>query len=834
MSALLADVGFALRTLRRGPLFATVAILSLGIGANTAIFTLLEQMLLRTLPIRNPESLVMLYQRGPHNGSNMGERMQSYPIYRDSQQKAAPLAEVLCRRQVNASVGVGNQTERVDAEMVSGNYFSMLGVRPALGRVFSAAEDDRVYQGHPVAVLSYDYWQRRFAGDPKIIGQKILVNNFPINVVGVSAAGFSGLDPVRSPQIRVPILMKPALLPEWKWLEMEDRRSRWVQVFARLRPGYTVESAQAPLHGLYQQLREYEATLPAAAKWTAFARQEFLTKVQLIIEPAATGYSGLRNSFSTALIVLMCTVGLVLLIACANVANLLIARAFARQKEIAVRLSIGTSRAQLVRQLLIESLLLSIAGAAAGIALAFALTRGLIAMVPSEGNPLLIQPTPDLRILGFTLVVSVVTGLLFGLLPALNASRPDLWNTLKDTVGAVAGTGGSSLYLRKGLVAAQVALSFLLLFGAGLFVRSLQNLKTTDKGFQQPDNLVTFQLSPALNGYDTPRVVQLYRDLLENLRATPGVKAAAIASVPLLHGWEWDSSISVEGHTAKGGEDMQAFTNSLSPGYFETMGIRLLEGRDFTRMDVKDEARVAVFNRQFAEHYFPGRSAVGRRLGRGGAPGTKLDVEIIGVVENTLYEGPREGIRRQVFVPHYGNGSVAFYVRVGMGSDAAYRAVRNEVRKLDAGLPLYEVKTLEGQLDQTLLTERLIAFLSAGFGLLAMLLAAVGLYGVMAFVVARRKKELGILMALGARPGAVLWMILREVLVLLGIGLAVGLPAAMALGQSVASQLYGVPPRDAWVAASAVLGLAAVPIAAGLIPAQCASRVDPIVALFYE
>ncbi len=831
---MLAELRYALRTLSRSPLFAAVAILSLalGIGANTAIFTLIDQILLRKLPVWNPDSLVMLYQRGAHNGSNMGDRMHSYPIYRDYQQKAAPLAEVLCRRLISTSVSIDNQTERVDAEMVSGNYFAMLGVKPEIGRVFSSEEDDRVYSGHPVVVLGYDYWVSRFSSDPAVLGKKMLVNNYPMTIVGVSARGFAGIDPARSPQIRVPVLMKPQMAPEWTWVNMEDRRSRWVQVFARLKPGYTVESAKAPLQGLFMQIREYESTLPAAAKWSPYAKQQFM-KGTLNVEAAATGYSSLRNSFSTALIVLMCMVGLVLLIACANVANLLIARAFARQKEIAVRLSMGASRWQLVRQLLVESLLLSFIGGAAGIALAMALTRGLLSLIPTEGNPLLIQPRPDLRILAFTFVLTCLTGILFGLLPALRASKPDLWSTLKDTVGAVAGAGGS-LYLRKGLVAAQVALSFLLLFGAGLFVRSLQNLQTTDTGFREIDNLVTFQLAPALNGYDGPRGETLYRNLLERLRGVPGVRSAAMATVAVLHNDEWDSSIAVEGHQAKDGEDMQAFMNSLSPGYFTTMGTPMIEGRDFDERDIKKDSNVAIVNRKFAEHYFPGRSAIGRHFGFGGGPGTKLNIEIIGVADNSLYEGPRQGVRRQAFIPKLGNGSAAFYVRAAMGSSAAYAAVRSTVKGLDATLPISELRTLGDQLDQTLLTERLIALLSAGFGMLATILASIGLYGVMAFVVARRTEERGIRMAGGARPGAVIWMVMREVLVLLGIGLCVGVPAAIGLGQYVAAQLYGVKPSDPWIAGLTVVLLASVSAVAGLVPARRASRIDPMLALRFE
>jgi predicted permease len=834
MTSLWPDLRFSLRAIRRSPLFASVAILSLalGIGANTAIFTLMDQLMLRLLPIKDPDQLVMLYQRGSHNGNNMGDRMHSYPIYQDLQQKAAPFSEVLCRRLVSTSISVDNQTERVETEMVSGNFFTMLGVKAAAGRVFNSHDDDRVVLGHPVVVLSYDYWQTRFARDPNAVGKKILVNNYPMTIVGVSAPGFAGIDPAVSPQIRVPILMEHAMVPEWSWMQPSDRRTRWVQVFARLKPGYTVDSARAPVQGLFHQIREYETTLPAAKTWSAYMRDQFL-RGTIHVEKAATGYSSLRNNFSTALIVLMCMVGLVLLIACANVANLLIARAFARQKEIAVRLSMGASRGQLVRQLLVESMVLSFAGGLAGVLLAIAMTRGLLALVPNDGNPLLISGQPDLRILLFTLLLTFLTGLIFGLVPALRASRPDLWTTLKDAVGSIAGSGGT-LFLRKGLVTAQVALSFLLLFGAGLFVRSLHNLKAVDTGFRDLDNLVTFQVSPALNGYDVPRTVHFYEELLAHIRSLPGIKSAAFASVALLHADEWDSSTMVEGHKEKDGEDMQAFMNAVSPGYFETMGIPIKEGRDFDRRDIKDNSKVAIVNERFARHFFGDKSAVGRHLGRGGGPGTKLDTEIVGVVGDTLYEGPREGVRRQVFIPDWGNQGVAFYVRAGLGSTSAYASLRSEVKKLDASMPVYELKTLGGQLDETLLTERLVALLSAGFGLLATLLAAMGLYGVMAFVVARRTKELGVRMALGAQPASVIWLVMKDVLLLLVLGLAVGIPAAIALGRLVAAQLYGIKVNDPGIACASIGVLIVVACLAGFIPAQRASRIDPILALRYE
>lgn len=834
MTGLLADLKFALRTLRRSPLFTGIAILSLalGIGANTAIFTLMDQLMLRLLPVKDPENIVMAYQRGPHNGSNMGDRMNSYPLYQDYQQKAEPFAEVFCRRLAQASMSVDNQTELVQTEMVSGNFFTALGVQPALGRVFNSKEDDQIHNGHPVVVLSYEFWATRFAGDRQIVGKKILVNNYPMTIVGVSSAGFNGLDPSRSPQIRVPIQMKPTIMPTQTWISTGDRRVRWVQVFARLKPGYTAETAEPSVNALFLQIRQYEMTLPAAKDWKEYDRQQFM-KGTAKLERAATGYSGLRNRFSKALVVLMCMVGLVLLIACGNVANLLIARAVARQKEIAVRLSIGASRGQLIRQLLVESLLLSAIGGVCGIFLAFWITRGLLALIPTEGNPLLLQPNPDARILLFTIGLSLVTGLIFGLVPALRASRPDLWSTLKDAVGSVAGSGGS-VAIRKGLVTVQVALSFLLLFGAGLFVRSLQNLKDTDTGFREIDKLVSFQVAPALNGYSVPRGRQFFQDVQRNLEALPGVTAAGYSAVSLLSSDEWDSSMSVEGHTAQDGEDMQAFMNALSPNYFKAMGIPILEGRDFDSRDqAADESRVCIVNKKFAEHFFKGKSAIGRHVGWGSGPKTKLSIEIVGVVGDSLYEGPREGVHRQVFLPNSGNGSVAFYVR-GQNAETLYPPVRAEVKKLDAAMPIYSLRTLGTQLDQTLLTERLIAMLSAGFGGLATLLAAIGLYGVMAFVVARRTKEIGIRMALGAEAGSVVWLVMKEVVLLLAIGLAVGVPAALGLGRYVSTQLYGVKAYDPGVGGIAIVVLVSVAALAGLVPAHRASRIDPLLALRYE
>jgi predicted permease len=830
------DVKYALRALMRSPMLTGVAMLSLalGIGANTAIFTLLDQLLLRLLPVSRPEELVMIWSTGPHMGNNRGSRAASYPMYQDFAKRAEAFSFVFCRYLTPLSITVDGSTERAQAELVSGNYFQALSVGPALGRVFSPEEDDRNYKGHPVVVLSHNYWVERFHGDRSILGKKILVNNYPMTIVGVSAAGFVGVDPSRAPNIRIPIQMKPEMTPGWD--SLGDRRSQWIQMFARMKPGYTVESARASLQPLFKSILDYEITLEKMRDATAYQRTRFLDR-KVRVEAAATGYSQMRERFATALIVLMCMVGLVLLIACFNVANLLIARAVARRKEIAVRLAMGAGRAQLLRQLLVESVLLSLAGGALGLLLSVWTIRGLLSFLPSDGVTMTLRATPDTRILVFNFVLASATGILFGLAPALQSMRLDLWTTLKDAAGAVAGAG-SSVRFRKALVTGQVALSFLLLAGAGLFVKSLGNLKDTDTGFHRMDNLVTFQVDPALSGYSVPQRKQFNKNVLQQLQSLPGVTSASYAVVPLLAGNEWDSSMSVEGHQAKDGEDMQAFMNSVSPGYFKTMGVPLLAGRDFDSRDEGEKTTVVIVNRKFAEHFFGSiEKAIGRHTGFGGAPGTKLEMEIVGVVENSLYEGPREGVRRQAFVADQQSrfpAPASFYVRTSVPSSAMFGSVRQIVKGVDSSMPVFELKTLENQLDETLSTERLIAALSTSFGALATLLAAIGLYGVMAFVVANRTKEIGLRMALGAQQSSVVWLVTREVLLLLGAGLVIGSLVAYGLSGYVYAQLFNVPAGDVWTAMAAMAVLAAIAAAAGFVPARRATSVDPIQALRYE
>jgi predicted permease len=835
MARIWLDFRFALRNLRRSPLFALVATASLavGIGANTAIFTLIDQLLLRLLPVRNPEQLVMIWSTGPHLGNNRGARASSYPMYQDYQRRAPAFSHVFCRYQTSASLTFNGQTERVYAELVSGNYFQALGVLPAAGRLFTPEQDDRTYKGHPAVVLSYPYWISRFAGDPNVVGRKISVNNYPMTIVGVSADGFLGLDPAHSPQIRVPIQMKPIMTPGWD--DLGNRRSQWIQIFARMKPGYTLASAQASLQPLFHQILVDELAQPEMRDASEYSRKRFLAR-QVRLEAAGSGYSPMRQSYSTPLIVLMCMVGLVLLIACFNVANLLIAQTMARQKELAVRLAVGASRSQIVVQLLLESLLLSAAGGVAGLLLSMGMIRGLLRFLPKGDYPLMLRTEPDLRILAFNTALALLTGMLFGLAPALQSMRVELWSTLKDVVGAMGGSS-SSARLRRLLVVAQITCSFVLLAGAGLFVKTLANLKSAHSGFRDIENIVTFQVDPALNGYSVARMQQFYQRLLEEIRSVPGVRSAAIAIVPVLRASEWDSTMSVEGHQAKDGEDMQAFMNAVSSGYWQTMGEPLLAGRDFDERDQGDSITVAIVNRKFAAHFFGAQNPIGRHIGFGSGPHVKRDIEIIGVVEDSLYEGPREGVHRQVFVPlRQGRSpaSASFYVRTSLDSKTLFSTLRAKVRALDSSMPVYAMRTLEGQLDETLSTERLIAVLSSVFGAVAALLAALGLYGVLALVVTRRTKEIGLRMALGASRMSVIWMVLREALGLFGIGLAVGAPAEFALNRYISAQLFGIQPTDPWTLALAVTTLLGAVLGAGWLPARRASTVDPIRALRYE
>jgi predicted permease len=825
------DLRYAFRTLRKAPLFTSVAVLSLalGIGANTAIFTLVNQLILQLLPVRDPEQLVLLTARGSHYGSNTGGNALSYPMYQDFRDKNQVFQGMFCRFGNAFSLTYEGRTELVSGELVSGNYFPVLGVGAALGRVFSA-QDDLIQGGHPIAVLSYGYWRTRFAADAAVIGRKIVLNGYPLTIVGVSRAGFDGVEPGSSPQIRVPMMMKHELT---QFYSLNDRRGRFAQVFGRLKPGVTPVQAKAGLQPLFHQILSMEVQEKAFARATEHTRQQFL-KMWMDVLPAAKGRSGLREQFSNPLLALMGIVALVLLIACSNVANLLIARATARQKEIAVRLALGAGRRRLIVQLLEESLLLSGIGGILGIGLAIGIDRALIGFLPQGISPLTLTATPDWRVLGFTLLISVFTGLLFGLAPAIQSTRPQLAGTLKDQAGSV--VGGASVGLRKALVVAQVSLSLLLLIAAGLFIQSLKNLQGIHPGFET-HNQLSFAVNPTLNGYKKERSFQFYRQLTDRLSRTPGISSVTLAVMPLLDGNEWDSSVTVEGYAAKEGEWVDPHMQFVSPGYFRTLAVPVLIGRDFNDRDEQGTPPVGLVNERFAKRYFAGRSPIGLHVGMGGNPGTKTDIEIVGVVKDTRYESLRDEVPYELYRPYrqmdFVQGMTVYARAQGDPADL-FASMRRTVNELDSNVPIYRMRTLEQQLDKSLMSERLLASLSSVFGLLATVLAAIGLYGVMAYMVVRRTREIGIRMALGANRGSVVWLVMREVLVLSVIGVAIGSAGAYAATRLVQKELFGILPTDVLTMALSAIGIAAVAIVSGYLPARRATAIDPMLALRWE
>jgi predicted permease len=826
------DLRYAFRTLTHAPLVSVVAILSLalGIGANTAIFSLLHQVLLRSLPVQDSERIALLHFEGVRNGTTSSDSIASvwsYPMYRELRDRNRCFTGLIARSSAPATVIFNQQAEQARAEIVSGNFFKVLGVRPALGRLLTSA-DDVTPGGHPIALLSYGYWTRRFGAAPSILNQTVRVNGLNLTVVGVTPRNFLSVISGQSPDIYVPIAMR-ALMNNGA-NDLAQRDSYWLSLFARLRPDMTLARAQASLAPIFRGILDQEAaTLEIRSERF---RRRFLAN-RLTLEPAAEGVNQLRKQWEKPLLVVMGMVGLVLLIACANVANLLMARAAARRREVAIRLAIGAGRARLVRQFLVESLLLACAGGLLGLMLTHWITRTLIALVSEDEIGGWLNSSVDLRLLAFTFAVSIVTGLLFGLAPALSATRPDVVPALKD-FGATVSRGHPRF--RRSLVSAQVALSLVLLIAAGLLVRSFTNLLHFDLGFRT-DRLFTFALIPVLSGYKNAATVALLDRLRERLAALPGVSTvSACQFAPLGHN-DSSTNVTVEGYRAGEDENTDSEMNGVSPGYFRALGIPLIAGREFTPADTAQSPKVTIINQAFADRFFRGRNPLGLHITPGSGNVTP-DIEVVGVVRNFKHSSVREQKSPLFYFRPYaqqrGLGRIVIFVRSARQDAALPGQVRNIVHELDPNLPVTNPIWMPARVEETVYIDHLIAWLAGGFGLLAMLLAAIGLYGVIAYMVARRTFEIGIRMALGASRRRILWLVLREVSMLLAIGLAAGIPCAWLASGYLESQLFGIHAGDPGVIASAVAVLALAAFLPGYLPARRAASVDPLEALRYE
>lgn len=845
MSALLADLRYAVRVMRKNPGFTTVAVVSLalGIGANTAIFSLVDAVLLRTLPVKDPHQLYAV-GRNPAQPSPVW----NYPDYAAMRDRNTGFSGLIAYSGIQpAGFTVGSPTDsRTEVALgvqVSGNYFQVLGVEPAAGRVLNP-EDDRRPGAGPYIVLSHGFWRRRFGADPRVAGTTVRVNGYPFTIVGVAREGFTGIDTGVSPDFFAPLTMRTEITKRANW---NNRNNWWIIVLGRLKPGASIPKLEAELYNIGRDME-------AENRRTALDQRFVNRALEVKLLPAARGYSWFRNRLSKPLVVLLIVVGVVLLIACANVANLLLARAAGRKQEIAVRLAIGSGRARLVRQLLIESTLLAFLGGIAGLAFAYFGVRVLMALMPYSGwAPVSLQVNPDARVLGFTFAVCVATGTLFGLAPALQSTRPELVPALKQESGSTGTREG--FRLRKSLVVLQVALSVVLLIGAGLFVRTLANLRNVDAGFHK-ERVLFVMVEPDRVGYKGQRLRSFYERLLERVEGLPGVRSAALARITPLGGSRWNDIVQVPGYQPK--EKFESVDqNAVGPRFFETMGIPIVLGRDFRPEDSpafspdpvehqqpgapprpEDIAgpRVAVVNESFQKEYFGGENPIGKRFSVGMKSTPEESFEIIGVVKDARYFGLRDATQPMCYQALWrpGASSRTLTLRTTGDPKLLIEAVRRELRALDATVPILQARSIEQQTDNNLLAERLIATLAGFFGLLAMLLAAVGLYGVMAQSVTGRTREMGIRMALGADRSSLLWMVQREALILVAIGTVIGVPAALAITKYAASFLYGVEARDPWVTAGATAFLAAVAMFASYVPARRASLLDPNRALRYE
>ena len=818
------DIRYGMRMLRKNPVFATIAILTLGlgIGANTAIFTLINAVMLRSLPVKNPDQLV-LFSRSNIEGKDW--LSFPYPFYREVRDQNTVFAGLICQSGMSPSLSVNGSSERVSGELVSGNFFEVLRIKPYIGRLFTA-EDDRVSGGHPVVVLSHGFWKRRFGSDPSVVGTTIRLNTTPMTVIGVSAPGFESLNLGASPDIRAPITMLSEMVPGST--PLESRGDWWLRIAGRLKPGVSMEQARAATHPM---LITYMETNNAGRTLSEYDRRKFASERFLLL-PGGKGMGGLANSLSSSLFVLMGVVGVVLLIACVNIANLLLARTAERQREIAVRLALGAARGRLTRQLLTESFLLAIIGGLLGVAAAYWGAKVLVTLLAPSQTTLALDITPDFRVLGFALLISLSATLLVGLAPSMQALGRNLLPELKGDASSLAGLRLSG---RKLLVTAQVSLSLTLLVGAGLFLRSLRNLRNMDTGFDR-EHVLHLTIDPTLVGYKTEQLNGFYLEVGTRVSNLPGVRSASFANIGLLSGSIWGSGIKIDGRKSREGSDPGPDRNIVGPGYFTTLQIPILLGRDFGAQDSKGAPNVAIVNEQFAKFYFGNRNPLGAHIGPEGDQGDEYT--IIGVTKDARYAHLREQTPRFWYIPYEQFprrfGALNLYVRTVGDPAKMVGAIRREIQAIDGAVPVFNIRTLDSQIEQDLTNDRFVATLSSFFSVLAAMLAALGLYGVLAYSVAGRTREIGVRMALGAERANILWLVLREAILLVVAGVAVAIPAAFGLTRLMGSMLYGIHGVDRVALLGATLLMGGVALLAGYLPARRATKVDPMVALRYE
>ena len=834
LESLLQDVRFGLRMLRKNPGFTTVAvlILALGIGANTAIFSLTDQVLLRALPVRNPDQLAILrapgYKTGHVSSGGDDAASFSYPMYKDLRDRAPAFSGLLARYGLSLNAAANGETDRAVGELISGNYFEVLGVKPALGRVLSP-DDETAPGANPVAVLSYGYWTRHFGSDTGIVNKPLTLNGASLTVVGVAQAGFSGVQIGRSTDVFIPVTMKALLTPGWDGLAAPD--DAWLDIIGRLKAGFTPRTAEAANAPTFHAIEESE--LPFLKMQPGGREeQEYLAR-RIELTTGAHGRPIIQSTAATPLLALQAMVGLILLIVCANLAGLLVARGEARQREMAVRLALGAAHLRLVRQLLTESLLLALAGGAAGALFAVWALEALAGSLREGFGVMGLEMRLDGRVFAFTVATSFLTVTLFGLGPALRATRTNLQATLKSR-GASVSSGKFGVQLRKVLMVSQVALSAILLVSAGYFARSLANLERQDLGVRV-DHVVQFSIAPFLNRYTPRETVALFDQLRQAIVALPGVRGVGVATVPLFQDADWSSNVTVPGYAPD--EDAYAFRNAVGPGYFSAMGIPLLAGREFRDGDTATSPKVVVINQEMAHRYFAGRNPIGTHILWGHHSSVQPDIEIVGVVQNSKHDDLRDRTHPFVYEPYAQSVSVepaTFYVRTNRAPLALAETLRRMVRAFDSNLPVFGERTLQEQADLSIYPDRLLTFFSLCFGSLAALLAATGLYGVLVYMVAQRTPEIGIRIALGASRRDIASLILRDVLWISATGLGIGLVAAFAFGMLIQSRLYGVKASDPLVFFAAALLVAGVASLAAWLPIQRVMRVEPMVALRYE